>query len=443
MFETIDYVVIGAYVALLIFISVRAARKETPEDYLIGGRNLGTASTMLTLNASKTGSIIMIFVAMLYIWGFAAIWYFVGAALGFLAFIPFALYVKRTSTNDDYTLPQYFTHRYGRAAGLSAATIVLIALFGYLVLNLIAGAKVLSLMSGLPYVTSVGLMMLVVVVYVTVSGYRAVVRTDALQYVAMLGIAALLAFVMFSGATVPASEWSVTTDAATFSGFFLLGLLLPFASADFWQRVHSASDARTLKRAFLLSTGLYIAFALMLALIGLAIKATLPNLDPELALAQGMLTLLPSGLGGLSTVLLFSALMSTIDTSLFTASVTVVQDFMRKTQQAAVTRIKLVGIVIAVLGAASAAALKSLILAAYLFTALSVVLAVPILYTWARKNAPQRSIVSAVAVGSAGVIAYTALTLSGDGVNPLVIIVALLGAILGVGIGELVSLRRG
>jgi len=89
MLSGLDYGLIGLYFAVLLVIGYFSSRKQKDEDYLIADRKLGAWSTMATINASKTGSILMIFVALVYLWGFTAILYFIGGLLGMLVFIPF------------------------------------------------------------------------------------------------------------------------------------------------------------------------------------------------------------------------------------------------------------------------------------------------------------------------------------------------------------------
>ncbi len=92
-----DLILIFAYFIALLLIGYFTSRKQKEEDYLIAERKLGTFSTMATVNASKTGSILMTFVALTYIWGFSAIWYFIGVVVGVLLFIPFSLKLKENS----------------------------------------------------------------------------------------------------------------------------------------------------------------------------------------------------------------------------------------------------------------------------------------------------------------------------------------------------------
>ena len=67
---TLDYIVIALYFLALIIIGYFASRKQTSESFLISERKLGFLSGIATINATKTGAILLVFTALLYIYGF-------------------------------------------------------------------------------------------------------------------------------------------------------------------------------------------------------------------------------------------------------------------------------------------------------------------------------------------------------------------------------------
>lgn len=146
--STIDFILIFAYFAVLLLIGYFTSRRQREEDYLIAERKLGTWSTMATMNASKSGSILMTFVALTYLWGFAAIWYFIGVVAGVFLFIPFALRLKEHSKHKYYTLADYFKYNYGKIVALFASLISIFLMFGLAILNLIAGTKIFVFFTG-------------------------------------------------------------------------------------------------------------------------------------------------------------------------------------------------------------------------------------------------------------------------------------------------------
>jgi solute:Na+ symporter, SSS family len=146
-----DQLIIVFYFAVLLGIGWYSSRRQHDEDYLIASRNLDSWSTMATINASKTGSILMIFVALTYLWGFSAVWYFIGVIIGVFLFIPFSMRLKEKSTHTYYTLADYFKYNYGERTAKFASILTIIGMVGFLVLNLIAGSKLFVFFTGWPF----------------------------------------------------------------------------------------------------------------------------------------------------------------------------------------------------------------------------------------------------------------------------------------------------
>lgn len=439
MLSTLDFVLIFAYFAVLLVIGYFSSRGQKEEDYLIAERNLGTWSTMATVNASKTGAILMGFVAMVYLWGFAAVWYFIGATVGMFAFIPFALKLKENSGKKFYTLADYFRYNYGRKSAIFASLLSIFMMFGFLVINLIAGTKLFMFFSGWSFLVCAVVMTLVVLGYLLMGGFRAVVKTDVLQYVAVVFILVMLFVLLFDGSMIPVSEWNLfAADIGTIVGFFIIGLLFPFAKPDLWQRVYSAKDKRSLRNGLLLSSVVYGVASFLLALIALTIKVQFPNIDPDLALIHGFASLLPSGLLGLSVVLLFAAVMSSLDTYIFTGASAVVQDFFDWNKRKTVKNIRKVIFVFAICGALVSILIKSLVIGSYIFTASLVVLAVPVIATWVNKRIKQRTLLWSFFAGSIGLTLFLIKTISN--VSPVIVIIALVSGLFGLVMGGIVSL---
>ena len=112
--------------------------------------------------------------------------------------------------------------------------------------------------------------------------------------------------------------------------FFLVGVFVPFASGELWQRIYAIKDQKNLKKSLVISSVLYLSIGVILLFIGLTIKSSMTNLDPDTALVVGLNNLLPVSLGSLATIIFFSAIMSSLDTYLFTSSTSLVQDILGK-----------------------------------------------------------------------------------------------------------------
>lgn len=435
-----DLFLIFIYFAVLLVIGYYASRRQKEEDYLIADRNLGTWQTMMTVNASKTGSILMTFVALVYLWGFSAIWYFVGVVVGALLFIPFAMKVKERITDKHYTLPHYFKFAYGKNAGFFASLLSIILMFGLLVVNLIAATKLFVFFTGWEFLICALIVMAVVLIYVLMAGFSAVVKTDILQYLAMMFILGLLAIFLFNGSLIPASEWHLfNAGSIAILGFFIVGVMFAFGSPDLWQRVYSAKSKKEVRNGLLISVIIYAIMAFLLALIALTVKVQFPGIDPDLALIYGFAHLLPEGLLGLSVVLLFAAIMSSIDTYIFTAGASLIQDFFDWDKRRIVRALRKVIFALAVLATLLSILIQDLLIGSYIFVSFVVVIAIAVLATWIKPSIKEKTLVTEFIFGMIGMIGFVIYGLSSDGITPSIVIAVLVSSLLGLFVGGILS----
>lgn len=437
--STFDFILIFVYFAVLIFMGYFYSRKQSKEDFLIAERKLGAFSTMMTVNASKTGSILMIFTALVFLWGFSAIWFFIGIIAGIFLFIPFAVRLRGKS-EKYYTLADYFKYNYGKGSAYFASLITIFYMFGFLVVNLIAGTKIFVFFTGWPFWLGAIIMMGIVLFYLMLSGYKAVVKTDILQYFAIVFIIGILALLLFNGSLIPASEWNLfNAGIVDIIGFFIVGIFIPFAAPDLWQRVYSARGKKEIKAGLLWSIVPYAIVAFLLSLIALTVKVMFPEVDPDLALIHGFANLLPSGLIGLSVVLLFGAIMSTIDTYIYTASSAIVQDFFKLDKEKIVRNIKGAIFTLAIIAIILSILIQSLIIGSFIFIALVMVLAVPVIATWIKKSIKERTLLFGFTIGLIVSIGYLIFSLIKGNIEPIIVVISLVASIFGLIVGGIVS----
>ncbi|OGI98634.1 hypothetical protein A3H53_01300 [Candidatus Nomurabacteria bacterium RIFCSPLOWO2_02_FULL_40_10] len=441
MLTTIDFFIIGAYILSVILIGYFASRKQSSESFLISERKLGIFSGISTINATKTGAIIFVFTALLYEYGFSAMWYFIGIVLGYLVFLPFAKSLFSKSNARYYTLADYFHENYGTLSGRLASAISILTMVGFLIINLIAAAKVLEFFVGINFVLAAVIVALVVMLYLLLAGFSAVVRTDVLQYLAIIFILATFVFVLSGNIDIPASEWNlIAAGGGNIFGFLLIGVLFPFASPDLWQRVYAMPNQNILRKSIFYSIIVFAVVAFILALVGLFVKTAMPALDPDIALIHGLAALLPVGLIGLAVVVFFGALMSSIDTYAYTASSAFVQDFFKKLSKektVALIRVSIASVI--VVSTIISILLQDLIQASFIFAAFVVVLAVPTIITWIHPSIKRRTLNSTLVIGTALLIVFIALGLSQNNLTPTIVIKGIAGSLAGLVIGFIYS----
>lgn len=437
----LDFVLIFVYFAVLLIIGYLSSRKQKADDYLIAERKLGIWSTMATINASKSGSILMIFVALVYLWGIAALWYFIGMVIGTLIFLPFALKLKENSQGRFYTLADYFKYNYGKKAATFASLITIVLMFGYLIMNLTAGTKIFVFFTGWSFWLCAIIMVFIILLYLLMGGFKAVVRTDIIQYILMIFIIFLLVLILFNGSLIPTTEWNFfKADIGTIIGFFLVGILFPFAMPDMWQRVYSSKDKKALKRGILLSAFFYALFALLLGLVALTVKAKFPGIDPDMALIYGFGHLLSPGLLGLAIILLFAAIMSSVDTYLFTPASAIVQDFFNWDKQKIVKNIRKTILVLAILGTLATILIQNLMVSTYIFVSFILVLAIIVIATWIKKSIKPTTLLPGFILGLIGLITILVYYLAFVGQIEITLVMATIGCtIIGLIIGGIIS----
>lgn len=437
----LDYIFIVLYFLLLIVIGYIASRRQTSESFLISERKLKFLSGIATINATKTGAILLVFTALLYLYGFSAMWYFIGIVLGYLIFVPFASSLHKKSNAGYYTLSDYFYHNYGKTSSYFASTITIIVMVGFLIINLIAASKVFEFFTGLSFWLSAILVAGIILIYLLLAGFKAVVKTDILQYIAIIFVLLTFTLILSRGVTIPAGEWNLFAAGATnIIGFLLIGLLFPFASPDLWQRVYAMPNKKVLKKSLIGSIIVFFLVAIILSIVGLLIKVRLPFLDPDVALIHGFAQLLPVGLSGLAIVVFFAAFMSSIDTYIYTASSALVQDFFRRlNKKKTVSMIRRAIFSLAIIATIITILLADLIQASFIFASFVIVLAIPTVATWIKPSIKRTTLNFTFAVGILALLIFLVLDLMQNNLTPMIVMKGIGGSLLGLVIGSIVS----
>ena len=380
--STLDLIVIGIYFALVLYIGLRMARRtHSGEDLFLAGRSLGWIPIGFSLFASNISSTTLVGLSgAAYTWGIAVSNYEWMAAfiLVFFAifFIPCYLNARIT------TVPEFLERRFDRRSRLYFSAMTL---FSNIVVDtagtLFAGAIVLKVFfPDLDLFTACLGLAVVAGLYTAAGGLAAVVYTDVLQAVVLLVGACLVSYLSFAELDF---SWANVVAATSPQHLSLmlplddpnlpwLGTLVgvPLLGFYFWctnqfivQRVlgaRSISHARwgVLFAGFLKLTVLYI-----MVLPGVMAGVFLPQLDNADAVFPMLVTtLLPVGLVGLVMAGLLAAIMSSIDSTLNSASALLTMDFLRPEQRGwSQSRIVLVGRVFIMLFMILAAVISPLI----------------------------------------------------------------------------------
>ncbi|HHH49476.1 MAG TPA: sodium:solute symporter family protein [Saprospiraceae bacterium] len=331
MIPTAQILLIILYLLICLLIGFLSFRRKSEDSFLIANRKVKIIPLVSTLCAGFVGGgVLVTFTALAFEYGISSIWMFVGASLGLFVF-PTLIGKKLKPLADEkefHTLSDYFYHKFGKRSGLLSGIIVFIMFLALLLVQFIAGGKLLSAISGWPYVSSVLIMGTIIFLYLMLGGFSSVVKTDLFQFFVMLTLIFVLIFSFNKTISISPAQYNLfSVGIGQIVGFSLIGLFVLLISADVWQRAYASASKKTLKKGFYLAGLVLLLFGLAISIVGIVAKNNFPTIDSQEALYYGFSHLLPSGLVGIALIFIFASIMSSADTFAFVASMNISKDF--------------------------------------------------------------------------------------------------------------------
>ena len=362
----IDTTIIVIYLIGILFIGIYAVRKDkmSSEGYFLAGRNLNWVMVGAALFASNISTIHLV--------GLAASGYNEGLVWGnfewmatitlimlSLIFAPF--YFKSKIS----TLPEFLEKRYSPASRTFLAFMAVIgALFVHIGMSLYAGAVVFNAFFGIDVMLSIVLISIITAIYTVIGGLKAVVITESIQSVVLIGgsivltIFAILALsdigvtsiAEFKELLKPGQLRMLHTDAsikavspegansgltwyAVLLGYPVLGLWYWCSDQTIVQRVLGAKTKRDAQLGPLFAGVLKILPVFILVLPGVIAYVLFKDIigeDANQAFPVLVNELLPVGMRGIMGAALLAALMSTIASALNSTGTLVAVDVVQR-----------------------------------------------------------------------------------------------------------------
>ena len=186
-------ITILVYLVGMLWIGARFAKQnESSSDFYLGGRKLGPLVTAMSAEASDMSSyLLMGLPGLAYLSGLADVgWTAIGLGLGtYLNWLFTARRIRRyTQITGAFTLPQFFSHRFhDRKHILSAISAVIIIVFfiPYTASGFSACGKLFSSLFGVDYMGAMIVSAIVIVGYTAAGGFLAASVTDLIQSIIM------------------------------------------------------------------------------------------------------------------------------------------------------------------------------------------------------------------------------------------------------------------
>ncbi len=425
------FIYLGIYVAILLGIVFFVTRKETSEDFLISNRNRPGWQIMLSKFAGAIGvGWFVSYTGFAYSYGFNVFAVFIGVTIGFFVFAYWGVprFYDIARTQNLYTqggLVEVFTQ--SRLARWLSDGVAMTIQFLWLLIGIIGGGKIISEFGAIPYELAVIITSAVVLTYVLLAGYKAVIITDVFQAIIIFGLLTMMGFGIMKGTQI-----SVVLDAAQSVqfmgmdalGFLLFGILSFFSSADRYQLVYAAKSKKGAMHGIALAFVPMMLVALVLFFVGIYVKAQGVPVDEALVFIVAVKEYLPAGLLSFAIVLFFAGLMSSADTGIYTIASHAA--LLRKNKNP-VRSVRIATIVVVILATGVSLVFRSIIDVSVMVGGVTLILSIPMIYLLAGWRSA-RAFILAIIFGIVGTI----IGVSIQGFNPSMAVYVLGGNALGI-----------
>jgi SSS family solute:Na+ symporter/sodium/pantothenate symporter len=340
------------------WIAFRARRAQTLQDFYLAGRGFGLFILVMTLFATQySGNTLFGFTGNTYRIGYAWIMsiHFMTAIVVF--YLVYAPQLYPLAKARGYVTPaDYLVDRFGLPAlsGLTAI-VMIVALSNFLLAQLMAMGRAMEGLAGgqavQAYNYGVVLLALIMVIYGTLGGLRAVAWTDAIQgAILMVGFLILIALLFDQHGSLEAATRTILAsehpeiaararppDLARCREWLSYVLMVGLGGALYpqaIQRIYAARSARTLRRSLTIMAFMPLPTMIIALLAGIMALAYIPGLEG--AASDQVLTRLLRGaqqaslFGHVLVVVLMAAIlaamMSTADSALLSISSMLTKD---------------------------------------------------------------------------------------------------------------------
>ncbi|MFP5385580.1 MAG: sodium:solute symporter [Bacteriovoracia bacterium] len=357
--EAIDLGILSLYFIALLAVGMYFSRQHKDhDDYFLGGRNIKPWHVGLSVVATDVGGGFSIGLGGLgFTIGLSGSWMlFTGLCGAWLSAVFLIPKIKKLEKTKRFsTFNDIISHFYGDKVALVATFISLIGYIGFTSSQLLAGAKLTS--AAFPEISlsaALWIMGAIAVVYTAFGGLKAVIYTDTIQWMILIGglvfVGIPLAYTYVGGwevisATLPASYFSLSSISMDQILEWTLTIIpVWFIGLTLYQRIYACAGEKEAKKAWFIAGILeWPVMALMGTALGLLARVafetnlfaaigfpTGSNLDTEMALPLLLKQSLVPGLLGLVLAAYFSAILSTADSCLMAASGSAVSDLFLK-----------------------------------------------------------------------------------------------------------------
>ena len=360
-FGTVNYVVLGIYLALMLGVGLFfSGRQKNAEQYFLAGRQMPWLVVGMSMFASLTSAITYMGVP-----GrafeenigiiFGVIVSPIVAPILIFTFYP---YYRRLNVTTSY---EFILARYGQGARFAVSALFILARLGWMGTVIYAPALALSVAAGVLIALAILLMGILATIYTTLGGLAAVLWTDVIQFVILLGGAVWVAVSLVNNVPGGLSQifetaqqagrldvlhwrfdpYKMTAVSAALSWFLVF--MQDYGTDQVTvQRLMAVRTSRGVAKAVIFNSISDVIITSLLLFIGLGLLAYYGGSAPldtaDKIFPYYIINVLPQGISGLLITAIFAAAMSSMDSGLNSLATVLVNDFVKPIRKSVISQ---------------------------------------------------------------------------------------------------------
>jgi len=358
VFGVVEWGVLVSYLAALVVIGVACAGGErTTADFFLGGSRIPWWAAGLSIFGTTLSAITFLSIPAR---AYATDWSMILLNAGIVLVAPLVVgwYLPAFRAAGLTTAYELLERRFGLSLRLFGAASFCLFQVGRMGIVILLPAMAIAAVTDIPVARAIVAMGVLATLYTALGGIEAVIWTDVLQVIVLLGGATVALVTALAGIDGgPARGWELAAAADKFTvahwswqasgdavwvillGAVFSNALVPYtADQSVIQRYLTTPDERQAARAIWTNALVSIPATLLFFALGTAIwcfYATRPAEVPVLAAPAELVpwfatTQLPTGLGGLVVAGIFAAAMSSLDSSMHAVSTVITTDVVQR-----------------------------------------------------------------------------------------------------------------
>lgn len=312
------------------------------KEYAIGDRNFSTTTLVSTIVATwVSGSFVFNRLTETYTNGLYYIWTSTGAVISLLC-IGLIFAPRMSRFLGKLSIAEAMGELFGEKIQIISAIASVIAAAGRIAVQFKVTGLLFEYCFNIDAIYGVIIGAFIVTLYSSLGGIKSVTFTDVVQFITFSTIIPIIAFFMLNEmnslqgvadtlSTHPSFNYNEVFDFTKPKSFYYLFLFLYMIAPSFdppmFQRISMARNVMQVQRSFVISAIVFFSLSMIIMWMGILILSTNPNLVPKDITKHMLFNYSFIGLKGLTLAGIMAMVMSTADSYINCAAVTLTHDF--------------------------------------------------------------------------------------------------------------------